>query len=973
MAVIEQLVFGYHPDRDTGREVLGLSPGVSRDCAQEAVRFCEGWGAVPAEGLRRPVLMCFPLATGLSSLPGDLHVVIRITEGLKPIYHCLVISHKDFLEFDLNPFVLAQEDVFLSAWSAGEDLPRREVQPGSLAPVVSPPPGASDVGFADEAVRQMLANERLLLPLERGTNDSDRFLALVVAGIPRALRQGLRFASWSPSGTNSYSLAATCREDALFTAWQPFLLTSVLGKLCESCEEYLDQLKICLRAGDLAGLERHSRSARVELGRQAISSIRNKPHAVTAAVDKKTARKMESMKTTRRSKTDLRRSVAVQPRSPARKLAAPRPASRTRSRPKRRTRNGVRHGFALTLSAAILMAGAYYLWTSGQWTRLPGVGQGNVRLQTDTSYGVVDIAAIYQGALNGAQQGNAGGATTFDDSQRRRGLEMLQQAGELLEVQGRGFLDEVDQTLAGEEHAGVAPAPAERLYERGQVLARELRRLALARMSLRSQVDWRDLAELDGRALEARFDSLLAQRPTQSALEPELAEVDRLLRSVNVSARQVGGLARLEDLLARKNWDPQWCRRCETAIDDLGGVRQERARRLRDDAGVLVRLKRTEHASGFGIRAFDDQYTSETRLTPGVADLLPALQGRTNTGADAPALLEATADFYRDLDRAAAVDATVAERSAAIEGLAGNRAVAFDAAVYADHVSRVRFLLLEQLWARGADLDSLPQVCFAGGNPQDYLDVLQARHDQTDEAGWRRLSNSLSEPFLGRWALHNADQLSVVQQQLRQTFRVDLAALREQREILLQTAAADGRCGPLWRDLVAETELMHDRYRGVFPDSVAGAIQWRRLVGFGQALMQTPALALSGVTVRLDQSLADEPQDVVVALQVGQGDPLRTERLRLGPAAPAGTGWVGSATVDWSVGLAAGTPLSIRVLAADTGQELARFETSGWLADWDPRDLRGLDSGAGVRISWRLAEPYWQGLVLPEIDDRLAS
>ena len=973
MAVIEQLVFGYHPDRDTGREVLGQSPGVSRDCAQEAVRFCEGWGAVPAEGLRRPALMCFPLATGLSALPGDLHVVIRITQGLKPIYHALVISHNDFLEFDLNPFALAQEDVFLSSWTAGEDLPRREIQPGSLAPVVSPPPGVSDVGFADEAVRQMLANERLLLPLERGSNDSDRFLALVVAGLPRALRQGLRFASWAPSGTNSYSLAATYREDALFTAWQPFLMTSVLGKLSETCEEYLDQLKVCLRTGDLAGLERHSRNARVDLGRQAISTVRSKPKSLTAAVDEKTVRKIESTKSMRRPETARRPSAVVQPLSSVRKHTIAKTPSRPRSRPRRRARNNVRNGFALTLSAAILMAGAYYLWTSGQWTRLPGVAQGNVRLQTDTSHGVVDIAAIYQGALKGAQQGSASGTVVFDDSQRRRGLEVLHQAGELLDVQSRGFLDEVDQTLAGEDHAGVKPAPAERLYERGEVLARELRRLALARMSLRSRIDWRDLAELDGRALEARFDSLLAQRPTQSALEPELMEVDRLLRSVDVRARQVGGLARLEDLLARENWDPQWCRRCETAIDDLGGVRQERARLLRDDARAFVRLKRAEHATGFATRAYGDQYTPETRLTSAVAGLVPPLQRRTNSRSDAPALLKATVAFYRDLDRAAAADATVAERSAAIEGLAGNHAVAFDAAVYAEHVSRLRFLLLEQLWARGADPDSLPQVCFAGGDPQDYLDVLQARHDRLDAAGWRQLSTNVSEPFLVRWASHRADRLAAAQRQKHQTFLAELAALRKRRETLLQTAASDGRCGPLWQDLTVETVAMHDRYRGVFPDSAAGAGAWARLADFRRALALTPALALGGVTVRLDQSLADEPQNVVVVLQVGQGDPLRTEVLRLGPAAPVGTGWVGSTTVDWAVDLVAGTSLSVRVLAADAGQELARFETTGWLADWDPRDLRGLDSGTGVRVSWRLAQPYWQGFVLPEIDDRPES
>ena len=173
MAVIEQLVFGPSPRREKGREVLGSSPGISRDCAQEVVRLCEGWGAVPAEGLRRPALLCFPLSTRLSSLHGELHVVVRVAAGLRPIYHALVLARTDFQDFDLNPFALAQEEVFLDQWQAGEDLPRRELRPGSLAPLVSPPPGQGDVGFAVEAVRQMLANQRLLLPLERASSDSE--------------------------------------------------------------------------------------------------------------------------------------------------------------------------------------------------------------------------------------------------------------------------------------------------------------------------------------------------------------------------------------------------------------------------------------------------------------------------------------------------------------------------------------------------------------------------------------------------------------------------------------------------------------------------------------------------------------------------------------------------------------------------------------------------------------------------------
>jgi hypothetical protein len=551
-------------------------------------------------------------------------------------------------------------------------------------------------------------------------------------------------------------------------------------------------------------------------------------------------------------------------------------------------------------------------------------------------------------------------------------MEMLHQAGELLDAQGRDFLDDADQTLSGREQAGVQPAPAERLHDRGRVLARELRRLALARISLRNRIDWQDLSELEGRALEARFDSLLSIRPAQGAVEPEIIEVDRLLRTVDVRTRQIGGLARLEDLMARKRWDPRWCRDCERAIDDLGGVRQERARRLRDDARALARLKRAEHATGLAERAYLDDYTPETRLTEAVVDILPAVESR-GAAADAAPLLAATADFYDGLARAAAPDASIAERTRVIGALDQNRAVDFDAPVYAEHVQRLRFLMLEQLVARGAEPDSLPQVCFAGGDRQDHLDFLQARQAGVDAATWNELADQFGDPYLSRWARHRSASLLAASERQQQDFAADLASLRRQRAALLSAATTGSRCGPLWQDLAGDAVAMRTRYNHVFTDSLAGASAWVQLGNLALALERVPSLALDGVTVRLDRNVADTVQQVVVELQIGDGVPLRTAPFELGPAAPAGTGTVGSLDVDWIVAVSAGTPIQIRVLDADGGMEIAGFASTGWLADWDPLDLRGLDSGAGVRVTWRLARPYWEGLVLPELEDRTES
>lgn len=973
MAVVEQLVFGLRPDGDSGRVVLGVSPGISREGSDEIVRLCESWGAVPEEGLRRPALLAFPLTVRQSSLTGELHVVIRVASGRQPIYHALVLSRRDFQEFEFNPFTLALEDVFLDRWDPDVPLARREIRPGSFAPVVSPPPGESDIGSADEAVRQMLANKGLLLPLERPTSDSDRFLALVIAGLPRALRQELRFASWAASAANRYTLAAMFKDMALFTAWQPFLMTSVLGQLDESCEDYLGQLRRCLAAGDLSGLERLSATAHLDLARAHVGARRPTPKAVTATISERNLRKLEDQAPpaagTRPSAPPPRRShyapvtATLQPvNAPPRHLARPRS---TRRRPTQR----VRRALAALLSLAIVGAGAYYLWTSGHWTRLPGLAGGKVRLQIDAPHGIVDVASLYQAALKGIQEGRAMGGSSADSGQRRRGLEVLHQASQLLEAQGRDYMQEADQTLDGAAQNGSGSVPPERLHERGRILARELRRLALAQFSLRQHVDWRDVADLEPRALEARFDSLLAHRQGGANLEPELGEVDRLLRGVDVRIRQLDGLTALQTLLGAERWEPQWNRRCEAAIDDLGGVRQDHARRLRADALALVRLKQAEHATDLGECAFREDYTPQTLTTAAVADVLPALyaQVRAREAGARPPLVSATADLYAGLAQAADGEVSLERHAELVTALAANRAVAFDPAAYADHVARVRYLLFERLLADGLPPDSLPQVCFAGGFAQEYLDFQHAREVGLDGEGWRRVADAVTDPFLGRWATRRARAVEAAARAQQATFAADFSDLEVQRLNLLQLVASGADGAATWVELARAATRLRDAYATTLAPGTPEAARWDRVARLAAALESPPALSLAGVTVRMDAEQLGEPRDVIVELAVGDEAPRRSSALRLGPAAPAGTGWVGTGPVQWTLRPALGTALVVQVLSAADGTVLASLDCDGWLRDWQPHDLGGLDTGRGVKVSWRLARPYWDGLVLPEL------
>ncbi len=764
MAILEQLVFGYRADEQPRRQILSRSPGLVGDCVQEIVRLCEGWGSPPAAGLRRPSLMSFPLATRLTNLPGELHAVIRVAPGLKPIFHALVLSRSDYFSFDLNPFALAQEDVFIADWDGDADLPRRELDPGCLAPLVAPPPGPADIGSVDEAVRQMLANQRLLLPLEQSSSDSDRFLALTIAGLPRQMRHDLRFASWAPSGTNRYTLAATYRESAPYSAWQPYLMTTVLGDLGPASAEYLAELQRCLRDGDLAGLERHSASGSADIGRAA-HVVRHRPKVLSATVKEDTA---------------VKTAHPEDRRSPVRAAAAPKtergtppkaelePGSvRRQPRPYRPSdTGGLKRGLAVVLSLAILAAGGYYLWSASARPQAPSGPLSATGTHVENAARPVDVAALYRQLVADHQAAGQTGSASLSNDRRQRGLDQLAQAGQRLSGQGQTFLSDVDRHLdagasarADAEAAGSGPESAAKLVADGRELARELRLVALAQVSLRERVDWRDLPALDAGRLQARFDSMLTRRQARGPLEPSLAEVHQLLRGVEQRTRQLQAVQTLEGLLQQKRWQPDWDQEGETAVDALFGVRSGHTRQLREDALLLIRFKRAEQATGVAARAFAVDYGPGSMRTPAVADIFPEIAARVSEAPPdgaTPELLRATHDLYLTIARAAAPTAPAAEVAAACEELRLNRAASFDPATYGDHVARLRFRLLERLVASGVPESDLPAACFGDGPADEHLAFLSFLGAAPDATLWRLMGDTLTDPFLIRWARHQA-------------------------------------------------------------------------------------------------------------------------------------------------------------------------------------------------------------------------
>lgn len=622
----------------------------------------------------------------------------------------------------------------------------------------------------------------------------------------------------------------------------------------------------------------------------------------------------------------------------------------------------VRRGFAIAVSLAILGAGIYHLWTAGHWTHLPGMASVRSSLESRTDHGVVDIGAVYRMALAGTSEAQIQGQTDRQGSVRRRGLDLLRQAGELLEVQGQGYLQDGDHSLIGASRPQQTPLPARRLQGRGAVLARELRRLAIARVSLRDGQNWMDVAGLDAQALSARYDSLVARRRLPGTDEPDLAVIDRLLRRLDVTNRQIRGLARLESLLGEERWTVEWNDLVRAGVDDLGAVRDGRAHDLRDDAELLARLKQAEHQSDQASRAFGSLDTVEPGITSAVADILPAFYRRVqdrDRDALSP-LLVATADLYQGLAQAAAGLADRKTLTRLLPELEQNLAYRFDPVPYGDHLSRLRFGLFAELVRARAPVDSLVAMLGSEQRVDEHLRFLDALSHQADAESWRRLSGRLVDPFLQRWAWHQIARLDHDRQVVLDQLAVGCADLAAGRDALRQLAASGGRCGEQWWRLAADASRARDAAVAAgLADDQSPVI--RELLGHAAAFESLPPLELAGVTVRLDPTLAATPLDVVVEVQVADQDLLTTAPFRLGPASPAGVGWVGAVEVAREFVIQAGDPIQMTVRPCEGDRALAEFRGT-WLAEWDPLDLASLDAGQGVRVSWRLARPYWQDL-----------
>jgi hypothetical protein len=237
-----------------------------------------------------------------------------------------------------------------------------------------------------------------------------------------------------------------------------------------------------------------------------------------------------------------------------------------------------------------------------------------------------------------------------------------------------------------------------------------------------------------------------------------------------------------------------------------------------------------------------------------------------------------------------------------------------------------------------------------------------------DPAVWNVLAESLEDPFLAAWAGYHGRRAEARLARSQKDFD---AAWIEARKIAvdLQERVREGvDWSAPWRDLDREAHRILSEFADDLAIDPERSVRLEVVADLAAALHRPLPLKLQAVTVRLEPGELAEPTDVLVELEVGSGsEKLVSPPVPLGPAAPAGTGWVGTVSVDWTATLDPGQDLGIRVVSRDGKTEYLTAPCAalndGGGAGLLARPLPGVGGSVGLRMD----PAYWKALRLPDL------
>jgi hypothetical protein len=993
MAHFEQLVCGTSPENPgQGRAVVARSPGLGGAATEEIVGYCSGWGIPVAGEFNRPAVLSFPLQATMPSMKGQLFAVIRVAPSDPLLFHAVILSRSDFRDFNYDPFAVVDTGIFLDSWGGGMGLARGQLPPAPDRPAIHPSPNPDDVGLADEALLVFLSKGRLILDLEQASAESDRTLRLLVAAMPLARRETLRFASFAPPGENRYTLAASYARNTPFAGWRRIFLTTMSHGTQEDVRRYVDSLREGLKAGILDGVPIKTNPGNAAAGvnqpgpRPVLEPVAGgRPGAAPrpapapeAGVKKPLAAAVvtgpsRASKPASRAFSDVRRTGPVAPAREPRSSRLVRQAL-PMHRPKGGRRSPAVGVFLVVV--ALLAAGWTYLDRTGKGVEW-GIfdlanlgGETRQESQSPSLLDVVDVGKKYNIRLRGIQRSKLVPGSDRDQALRRAQAELLAEVAGPLLIQVEVYLKVAEAGIQQGSRPDREQARLVSLENQGLVLAAEMGRLELAYYSFEQGVLWQDLHHLSDSGVAARRDSL------EEKDGPRLAAVSREVgtgpfwRPVRAAGRNVAGMASLLALFHAEKWSEDWQVQMKRAAEKVSPTASPMSRAYRNNAFTLVRLKKAEHHAANLASVYAGDYRRGGWASPAVKDILPELRKRAAlfSSEELPALLAGTLRLHAGLEALDGLVPEVATDEKILRELENNPAVRFDPDLYLPHLERVAYEGMVWHLEQGRLPSELPDHLRARLDPTEVVHFQLTRNGGASPKQWRELALQAGDDFLAHWASHIA---SLTDEQLtrdREEFDRAWARCRDLGQDLAARAGQGQDWTSVWVDLDREFQKLLTAGRGLDEGDLERRVQRDLAAAWWRDLGISRPLELQTVVIRLEQEQLPGPADVGILLEVGNSGRLLPSRtVHMGPAAPQGTGWVGTVNLDWQVDVAPGDALIARVMSPGGDAVLLEVNYPSLADRVGPGGLGRQQRADSGSLVFTASDSWWRTLPLPEI------
>ncbi|MBU2500727.1 hypothetical protein KJ682_05300 [bacterium] len=972
MAHFEHILLGPRPGSPAQEAaIIERSSGVTPEVAAEVLRTLTPWAVLHSRETSHPLVMAFPLSAELEALPGRLHAVVRLTWDPDIRYRCLLVQDGSYHRCARNPFLLLRS-LPADLWDAAGRSPRQGefwVEEGH--PPVAPRPTAGEVDLVIEGIQRFLVAGELILPLVQPGSQSDRYLALMIAGLPDPVRKGLKFASLAPAGARGLTLAARQTKAGGVADWPRHLKGFSASMLPEEIQAYLEAVRIQMAAGDFVGLRRVSERQSFQPRNPGALADRN---GHWTAEDSR----VDDAIIPQAPLGAIFNGPQDSPRTPAPRAAGPAAAARQREpgfprkggRPDQGPLNRLRgrtslhrrklgkitmasgnRGFGAHLGKAVVSAavllGLGFVLVATSWIPLPPWGkpggpEGNVPAGRRSLLEVVDVAGVYEQIVGETGPLNLGPSLESERG-RTRALAILQErAAAPLASQIQRFLELAQDGIQQGRRPDREARRLEALAQQGNVLALELKRLELAWYSLAAGMGWADLGLMSDEAIKARSDSLATFEKRYQADAGRALGTAGLGNSLLKACAQAEGMADLVVMFQAGNWDRSWEERLELAAAKVSPTASTITRAYRNCAFALVRLKAAEREQATLEAAMGEAWDRGAWPGPAVAAILPSVRRQAGIfkAGEAPDLIAGTVELYSLLDDPAGAVVGAAADPGFWNRLISCRAVTFDPGAYAGVLGRIRFEALRPFLESGADPADWPAHLIGPDGPAEIREFHALLTRDPGPDGWRAAAAGLGDPYLVRWAQHLQVRSGEHARNEALEFDRSWVGLRGGIRRLESQAQTGEGWTAAWLDLWSRSQDILARFTFAFADDPVRQAQVTAAAGLAQAMARPLPFRLQAFRL---EGVAAEAQGVplVLELSIHPDGPTLTSGVFTVPvtADPAQVARV-SQPLDWAFSLAPDQDLTCRLIGA--GGQGEHFEIR-----WDSL----IDGGGGGSLA----------------------